>query len=57
MDRHAVGDVFDDRQIMGNKQVREFAFLLKFQQQVEHLGLDGYVKGGDGFVQNNEAGI
>ena len=42
---------------MGNKRVREFAFLLKFQQQVEHLGLDGYVKGGDGFVQNNEAGI
>ena len=56
-DRYAVGDVLDHRQVMGNEEVGELAFLLEFQQQVEHLGLDGYVQRGDGFVQNDEAGV
>ena len=31
--------VLDHRQVMGNEEVGELAFLLEFQQQVEHLGL------------------
>lgn len=42
---------------MGDEEVGELAFLLEFQQQVEHLGLDGYVQRRDGFIQNDEAGV
>ena len=42
---------------MGDEEVGELAFLLEFQEQVEHLGLYGHVQSGDGFVQNDEAGI
>ena len=39
------------------KQVGEAELLLQVHEQVENLGLDGDVEGGDGFVGDDDAGV
>jgi hypothetical protein len=55
-DSDAVGDVLNDRHIVGDKQVCEIKLLLEVFEQVEHLCLYGDVKGRDGLVSNYEFG-
>ena len=54
-DRDAVADVLHHRQVVGDEKIGELHGLLEFLQQVQYLGLDGYVKGGDGLVADDEA--
>ena len=42
--RHAVGDVLDDREIVGDEQVRESAIALQILHQVDDLRLHGDVE-------------
>jgi hypothetical protein len=49
-DRDAVGDVFDHREVVGDKQVRHAEFVLEVFQQIEDLRLDRDVEGAHRFV-------
>ena len=42
---------------MGYEQIGQTQVVLQVPQQVEHLGLDGDIKGGDRFVADHEAGM
>ena len=42
---------------MGDKEIRETARLLQILQQIDDLGLDGDIKGGDRFVRNDDPGF
>ena len=44
-DGDPVGDMTDDTQIMGYEQVGKIIFFTKILQQINHLGLHGYVQG------------
>ena len=39
-DRRAVADIFDHKQMVGNKQVREAQGFLKGFQKIQYLGLN-----------------
>ncbi len=51
---NAVGNMFYHGQVVGDKQVSKVVFLLQFNKQVNNLGLDGNVQGGNWFVAHNE---
>ena len=53
-DRHLVGDVAHDAQVVRDEQVRVAAFLLQLLEQVEDLRLDAHVERGHGFVEDDE---
>ena len=45
--------MFHDAQVMGNKQVGEVHLFLKLGQQIDDLGLDGYIQSRDRFIADN----
>ena len=53
-DGDAVGDVPHDGQVVGDEQVGEVEFALQVVEEVDDLGLDGDVEGGDGFVGDDQ---
>ena len=53
-DTNAVGNILDDRQVMGDEHIGEMLLLLQFQQEVNHLGLDGHVQSGNGLVTDHK---
>lgn len=55
-DGDAVGDVPYDAEVVGDEDVREPELVLEVGEEVEHLGLDGDVEGGDGFVGDDQSG-
>ncbi len=56
-DCNAVGDVFDDAEVVGDEQVGEVEGFLEVFEEVDDLSLYGYVEGGDGFVGDDEFGV
>jgi hypothetical protein len=52
----ARADVLDDRQVVGDEQVREVELLLEVLEEVDHLRLDRHVQRGDGLVADDELG-
>ena len=53
---HAVGDVLNDGKVVRDEQIRGAVLILQVLEQVEHLGLNGYVQSGDGLVADDELG-
>src|SRR5205814_8491674 len=53
-DRDPVRDVLDDGQVVGDEQVGQLELRLQVFQQVDDLGLDGDVEGGDRLVADDE---
>src|ERR1700694_2250958 len=53
-DRHAVGDVLDDPEIVRNQDISETQSPLQIAQEVEDLGADRYVERGNRFVADDE---
>jgi len=53
-DGDAVGDVLHDGEVVGNEQVCRTKLLLKVGKEVQHLRLDGDVKGRDGLVADDQ---
>ncbi len=49
-DHDAVGHILHHRKVVGNKEVGEPQVLLDLLHQVEHLGLDGDIQGGNRLV-------
>ena len=52
-DRNPIADVFHNAEVMGNKQVGEVHLFLKLSQQIDDLGLDGYIQGRNRFIADN----
>ena len=52
--RDAVGDVFDDVQIMRDEQVRQPHALLQIVREVDHLRLNRHIQRGDRLVADDE---
>jgi hypothetical protein len=50
------GDVADDFEVVGDEEVGQAEVGLEVGEEVEDLGLDGDVEGGDGFVADDEFG-
>ena len=55
--RHAVSDVPDHGEIMGDEHVRHAESLLQIIEQVHDTGLDAHVQGGNGFIQHDEGRV
>ena len=55
-DDDAVGDVFDDGEVMRNEQIRETVIALQVDQQVDHLGLDRDIQRRDRLVGHHQLG-
>ena len=53
-DGDLVGEVVHHGEVMGDEDIGEVHLLLEGFQQVEDLGLDGYVQGGDRLVTYHE---
>src|SRR5207245_1136932 len=56
-DGHALADMLDDRQIMGNEEISEPQLLLQVLQQIDDLGLDRYVQRRHRLVADNQLGF
>ena len=39
---------------MGDEHIGEMLLLLQFQQEVNHLGLDGHVQSGNGLITDHK---
>ena len=52
--RHTVGDIFDNGQVVRNKQHREPELSLDVLQQIEDLRLDGNVERRHGLIANDQ---
>ena len=50
----AVADVLHDAHVVGHEDVGQAEFALEGLQEVEHLGLDGDVQGGDRLIAHDE---
>ena len=53
-DGDAVGNVFYDREVVGDEHEAEVHFAHELREEVEDLRLDGHVEGGDGFVGDDD---
>ena len=49
--------MFDHRQVVGNNNVGKIKFLLKFDQQIDNLGLNGYIQRGNRLITDDHLGI
>ncbi len=52
-----VADVAHHAQVVGDEHVRHAPFLLQIHEQIQNLGLDGYVQGRNGLIAHDELGI
>ena len=52
-----VGDVLHHAHVVGDEHVGQAQFLLQVHEQVQDLGLDGHVQGGDRLVADDELGV
>ena len=55
--RDLIGKMLDDREIVRDEQVGDFALDLEILQQIEDLRLDRDVQRADGFVADDEIGL
>ncbi len=53
-DGNPVGHLADDGEVVAGEDHGESGFALEGLEQIEHLGLDGYVEGGGGFVGDEQ---
>src|SRR5690606_39081492 len=53
----AVAEVLDDLEVMGDEDKGQAELVLEVHQEVEDLGLDGDVEGGDVLVGDDELGL
>jgi hypothetical protein len=56
-DRNAIADILDNAQIVRDKDHRQGEIALQLLKQIEHLGLNGDIKGRDRLIGDDELGI
>ena len=54
--RHAIADLANDAQVVGDENVSELELLLQLREQIENPGLYRDVECGDGFIRNDQRG-
>jgi hypothetical protein len=54
---HAVAEMADDREVVGNKEVGDAGAFLDLNKQFHHPGLRGEVQRRNGFVADDELGV
>ena len=47
-----VGELAHDGEVVADQDVGDASFVADVGEQVQHLGLDGHIKGGDGLVED-----
>lgn len=52
-DGHALAQVFNHREVVGDKEVGQTELLLDVIEEVDNLGLNREIEGGDRFIGNN----
>ena len=52
--RDLIADVFNDGEVVGNKEVGEVKFFLEVHQKIDDLGLNRDIEGADGFVADDK---
>lgn len=52
--RHPVTHVAHNREIMGYEKIGQPELFLEFFEEIQNLGLDGYVKGGDRLICHDQ---
>ena len=55
--RHPVGDVADDREVVGDEEVGDPQLVLEVLEEVHHPGLDRHVERGDRLVEHEQLGL
>jgi len=55
--RHAVGDMLDHAQVVGDEEVRQLELGLQVLQEIDDLGLDGHVQRRDRLVAHDQLGV
>src|SRR5439155_23277839 len=55
--RNALADVFDHREIMGDKEISQPEFLLQILQQIDDLGLDRHVQRRHRLIADDQLGL
>lgn len=53
-DRHAIGNMAHDRQVMSNEEDRDTQSVLDVSKKVNYLCLNGNVKGRDRFIADED---
>jgi hypothetical protein len=53
-DDRLVGELAHDGQVVADEDVGDVSFVADVGEQVQHLGLNGDVEGGDGFVEDQD---
>ena len=51
---NAVADILHHRQVVGNEHIGKPPLFLQFFQQLQHLGLNGYIQSGHSFIADYE---
>ena len=54
---HVLGNMFDQGQIVGNKQIGQPEFLPQIQKQIADLGMDGHVQSGGRLIADDQLRI
>ena len=52
--QNIIGNALHNAKVMGDEDVGEFKFLLEILQKVQNLRLDRNIKGGYGFISDNQ---
>ena len=55
--QYSVAEMLDDAEVVGDEEIGEVLFGGKLVEKLENLRLDGNVKGGNGLVKDDEAGV
>ena len=55
--RDPLADVLDHAEVVRDEQIGKPELFLKIEEEVQDLGLDRHVQGGDGLVRNDQTGI
>ena len=50
----AVGDMLDDAEVVGDKEIGKAHFPLQILEHIHHLGLDGNIQGGNRLIADDE---
>jgi hypothetical protein len=53
-DDRFIGELAHDGQVVADEDVGDVRFVADVGEQVQHLGLNGDVEGGDGFVEDQD---
>ena len=56
-DGHALGELGDDRELMGHEDHGQVAVFGEIREQVEDLRLDGYIERADRLVRDEQLGL